>query len=139
MSARITSLLQEREATAKEVSAASARYGQMEAENASLRPTASDMTKEGRQIVHDVQREREAVAKAVEATRTEYVAEARRLTEHAEAAGRRCQTALSGLTSSTAANPEVVLDLNLLNKSLSLIIFVTEKFVSREREFISLG
>ena len=93
MSARIASLRQEREATAKEASAASARYGQMEAENASLRPTASDMRKEGTQIVHDVQREREAVAKAVEAARAENAAEVRRLTEHAEAADRRCQAA----------------------------------------------
>ena len=64
------------------------------------------MRQEGRQIVHDVQREREAVSKVVDCTRAEMAAEVRKLTDQAEAAERRCQTALSELTSPKASTDD---------------------------------
>ena len=49
-----------------------------------LRKTNSSMMKEGKQLVHDTQRERDAVATAVAAAREEVAVEMRKITDKAE-------------------------------------------------------
>ena len=63
LSQQVKALTIERDRTAKEITAASVRYSQMEADLKSFKDAASEMRIEGHQLAHDVQREREAVVK----------------------------------------------------------------------------
>ena len=60
------------------------------------------MMKEGQQLVHDTQRERDAVAAAVAAAREEIATEMRKLTDKAEVSEHKYQAALSELTATKA-------------------------------------